>query len=397
MSNQEEYLLERYSNETALPMRMEGIEAVASKMLFIYVCPLFLFLGTLWNFQSFFILYRMSHRVWSTCLYLSMLSLVDILVLYVECGNNWLKNMVHYDLSVAIMLTSNTICKVYPFVYNFILHFSSWIHVALVTECFISVRYPLLTHRRCKRETAQAVMLFITVLLFAINIHFFWTYGLTLPKHSNIPFAVCTYVNELSDLFRDTIWQIMDFLVGSVMPVTFVLLLLVLTAIYWKNFKKQRNACNEVLQRHFMNIDSLHELKKTAIIIGILYSVVTLPKIAMTTFSHLLITYNLLPFSMKLVNQVTLAKTSQSMFFYAYLSCKFIIFYATSTHFRKEVKCLRLQLCKICNKKGKVTLNNGRCMQDKPLIEGNNVDKYVHRSDTETNEHPVSQSTCTTV
>lgn len=126
------------------------------------------------------------------------------------------------DLSSRLMVYSESICKVYPFVFNFIFHLSKWLIVAMTIEAFIGVRYPPRQAKLCSLERARAIILLLTVLLVCVNLHYFWSFELVpLTDFSLPPGLFCTFVkhgHQHSEEFQEIIWPIMDLLVAEVLP-----------------------------------------------------------------------------------------------------------------------------------------------------------------------------------
>lgn len=188
---------------------------------YMIVFPYFLLTGTIGNILGTVIMRRYSHNVWSTCMYMSLIFPMDLIQLYVECGNDWLSRLHKdgYSLSENILLLSNAVCKVYTFTYNLILSQSEWIRVAIGIETAIAITKPVWIYTMCTRERASAIVLFISVLLISLNLHFFWTYGLIKPgEEPNIKAFYCTYINELSNSFRDYIWPIINVCIEDFIP-----------------------------------------------------------------------------------------------------------------------------------------------------------------------------------
>jgi len=67
----------------------------------IYASPLLLVVGSLGNVTSLVVLSRLSRKVLSTCVYLSVLCVADLLVLLTRCGNPWLANLTGYDVEMT--------------------------------------------------------------------------------------------------------------------------------------------------------------------------------------------------------------------------------------------------------------------------------------------------------
>ena len=121
---------------------------------------------------------------------------------------------------------SESICKVYPFVFNFLFHLSRWLIVAAAVEGFLSVKYPERLESLCNLDRARAVILLLTVLLVCVNMHFFWSYELVPLEDLHIPELFCTfakYGHQHSEEFQNIIWPMLDIIISDVLPYLIVI------------------------------------------------------------------------------------------------------------------------------------------------------------------------------
>ena len=203
-------------------------ERDAADIIIIYVSPFLLFLGTISCIISLMVMYRLSHQVLSTCIYLCFLSIVDLMVLYTRCGNEWLRKVSNLDLSNMLMVSSESVCKVYPFVFNFIFHLSKWLMVCVAVEGFIATRYPEKADSMCSVSRAKAVVLLLTVVLVVVNIHYFWSFELIfLPELGDPDAFFCTFAKHghvQSELFQGVIWPMLDLLIAEIFPYCVVII-----------------------------------------------------------------------------------------------------------------------------------------------------------------------------
>ena len=107
-----------------------------------YLSPLLLVIGSLGNVTSLVVLSRLSRKVFSTCLYLAVLCVADLLVLYTRCGNDWLFIVTGYDVTNSLMIHYDIVCKSLPFAFNFMFHLSKWLVVATAIEGVIATGFP---------------------------------------------------------------------------------------------------------------------------------------------------------------------------------------------------------------------------------------------------------------
>jgi len=126
-----------YPEDGDVPMLLELSEHID-----IYLSPLLLVVGSLGNVTSLVVLSRLSRKVLSTCLYLAVLCVADLLVLYTRCGNHWLMKVTGYDVNWSLMIHYDIVCKSLPFAFNFTYHLSKWLVVATAIEGVIATGFP---------------------------------------------------------------------------------------------------------------------------------------------------------------------------------------------------------------------------------------------------------------
>jgi len=115
----------------------------------IYTPPLLVVVGSLGNMTSLVVLSRLSRKVLSTCFYLAVLCVADLIVLYVRCCNNWIAyvtvspdDVTGYDIVWSLMTHYDVICKSLTFAVSFTLHMSKWLVVATAVEGVIATGFP---------------------------------------------------------------------------------------------------------------------------------------------------------------------------------------------------------------------------------------------------------------
>ena len=293
---------------------------------------------------------KYSRNVWSTCLYMAIILGMDLIKLYVECGNDWYQK-IHDDLenlSVEILLISNAVCKVYTFLYNLIIHSSSWLTVAVGIEMMISMRFPLRIYKMCTRDRAMSVILLILVLLISLNLHFFWTFGLTIPGDDvSIQILLCTYINELSNDFRDYIWPLIDFFIADLIPLLILSVCVIITVPSIINKQHKAEELDNLLQKYFLDTKALHEMKKSILVITLVNIFALLCRVSETGLRYL---NNKSLLEMEYEDFI-LAKGILRTLSYGFLSCKIIIFMILSVRFRQDLKeLIRICFRPICGK-----------------------------------------------
>ncbi|XP_050398505.1 uncharacterized protein LOC126816261 isoform X2 [Patella vulgata] len=365
-------------------------EDAVNSFLQTYVFPILLLVGTIGNLISLRCLHQLSINVWSSCLYLNVLCVVDLFVLFVDCGNRWFVKVTEQNLSDQIMKTSAAICKVYPFVFQFILHIGPWILVASSVEMMIAARYPLLIYKMCTRERAKAVMLLMTVLLMCLNMHYFWTHGLVTynegPTHSQ---TQCIYIEEFSEYFRDTVWPFLSLAVGDVIPLIVVSALFFTTTAAMMRGRHKQNDLKKTLEKYFMDIHSLNELKTTFVLISLFYIIVITLRVILVTVEYLIQLRAVeIPCEVasKVYAVIGLLHTIIDILFYCYISFKIVIYLATSRRFRKELVNMVVSVISVCQRKDRINLSTNN-LAAKPLME---VDHITPSNQTEAGPSNIS-------
>ena len=101
-----------------------------NKTLLYYVPPVLLFLGTFGNLLSFIILMNRTMRKFSAYIYLAVLSLTDILVLYVGLLSMWVGELTSY----YVRDQSDWSCKIYNVLGCTVSDYSVWLIIAVTVE-----------------------------------------------------------------------------------------------------------------------------------------------------------------------------------------------------------------------------------------------------------------------
>lgn len=367
------------------------MEQMIVQSMYKYLNPLFLLCGSIGNLMSLIIMHKMSIHVWSSCIYLTVLAMVDLIILYMDCGNNWYKQLTKVDLSVTIMTSSDAMCRVYLFFYNFIFHFASWLVVAITGECLVSIKHPVFKYKSCTREHARAVILLLAVLLIGINIHYFWTHGIVTMRGNPHPQGqVCIYVNEFSDIFRDQIWQYLDILIKDIIPVLVICLLVIIMTMVLNTSAHHSKTMEPVLKKYYMDIESFQELRHVVIAVAVVFMICTLPRVGVAVFRHCVTTYGVMTYTQSLSAKLMLADAVCKMLSYANHSLKlfvYIFFCRRINHWtKKSTKVFLSQSCSM-NKAHRTDSYYPQKVAEKPsapshsFIESNSVqmmDPRIH-------------------
>ncbi|CAH1780273.1 unnamed protein product [Owenia fusiformis] len=368
-------------------------EQALAKYLYIYISPILLFIGTFGNILAAIVLTKMSIKSCSTCVYLAVTAIIDLLVLYIKCGNDWLYNLNGTNLSNILLVYSDTVCKVYPFAFNFIAHLAIWVLVALAVETFIMCGHPEKVRKMCTIERVRAILLLLTVLLVFVNVHFFWSFAKIPLSESFNPGTdngqICTWTNKASEEFQSIMWPIMDLIIAEVVPYVIIVILITLAGL--KLLKQKSKSAVEILNEHkySLNPDAIIQLRKTFLIILVLHLILTIPKFSFYIYKYFVEVQKMRKFDREYQSQTALANAICSELVYGLLSCKFFIYAGTCKKFRHELKSILTLVYRIHRRKsnrrkseqlmGKPILNKGilQKFEDDMRNGGINAPQYV--------------------
>lgn len=141
------------------------------KALQIYVPPLLLFLGTIGNVLSFFILRHKTMTRLSTNLFLAALSVADSSVLFIGLFRKWLGELIGSDVQDK----ADWLCKCVSVLGYSTSQYSVWLIVAVTVERYVVVCHPLQASRYCNTQRARKIVIILACVFFVINCHLFWT------------------------------------------------------------------------------------------------------------------------------------------------------------------------------------------------------------------------------
>ncbi|KAL8576892.1 hypothetical protein ACOMHN_067155 [Nucella lapillus] len=139
--------------------------------LLLYVPPIFLVLGTVGNFMSFLVLRCRAMVKISTYHYLACLAIADTVVLYIGLLRLWIEKLTGRDYQDS----TDWVCKLTISLGYTASDLSVWLIIAVTVERYIVVRFPLKASSMINTARAKKVILFLVLLMFTINLHFFWT------------------------------------------------------------------------------------------------------------------------------------------------------------------------------------------------------------------------------
>lgn len=300
-----------------------------------YVYPLFLFLGTLLTLPLIILLYRFSYVVWSSCFFLSITLILDLVLLCVFCGNDWYIAVYQKSLSNDIVSMSNASCKVYSFLISFIKYLSPWVMVVISVDVFISMNYPNRIYWMCTRERANATLLLIVVLLTFINLHYFWTFGLTeknIDMFQVIRLCHLTYQDRTMEVFTEKVQPYIDFLFTKLIPFLVTSIFLFIVAFSYCTKPRQKFDIHH-LKNYFLEVEALFQMRILALILCIWFAVVYLYRSVHEVLALKFRNSDTLAYETVVTIEVT-----DKLLYYSFLSCKSLLFYIFSAKVRRYIK-----------------------------------------------------------
>ena len=190
-----------------------------SVILFLYVSPVLIILGTLGNGLSFGVLHTKTFRKSSVGFVLRCLAVADALVLNVVLLRMWILHLTHRRVDVRLFSAIG--CKVHVFLSYLLPQLSSWLLVILTVERLISVAFPLRAHMICSRRNVAACLLLLVVVLSGLNAHFFWTFEYSFYLRPTEKHPKC-FVKTRYITFWRTTWYWLDMVMLSLIPLVVI-------------------------------------------------------------------------------------------------------------------------------------------------------------------------------
>jgi hypothetical protein len=141
-----------------------------SSKIFLSICPLLLLFGTFTNIFSLLVLSRKRMRKHSTYVYLAILSVIDLMALWLGITRDYLAH------GYGIYIKSALLCKIHSFLFYFTLDLSSWILVAVSLDRFFAITFIFSAYTRKLLLKIAGKPKFICSILcgffFILNLHF---------------------------------------------------------------------------------------------------------------------------------------------------------------------------------------------------------------------------------
>lgn len=214
---------------------------------------IFLFVGTIGNLLSVYVVLRSKLRRHSTFIYLAFLSIVDLIVLYTFSINFILHSWFNIDLQHGSLLA----CKIYSFSIYFFPQTSAWILTAVSIDRVFALTRGIRKTRNIR--LTYFILFIIFLILFLLNIQFLFynntykfpdeeinnDYGFYRIVDTNMDINVVQCSSENSNEYKEfyeNIWVYIDGIVNVYLP--FTLMFLCSTIIFLSVLKTMNNANN---------------------------------------------------------------------------------------------------------------------------------------------------------
>ncbi|XP_064639930.1 FMRFamide receptor-like [Lineus longissimus] len=317
-------------------------------ILWIYVPPILIVMGTFFNGLTVLVLLQRKFGKPSTRLLLIVLALADTSMLLTRCLRWWILKA----FAIDVRYLSAASCPIHLFFTYFLFHFASW-NVALLTlERWISVSYPLKARVICTRKNIIITLTITITFLVALNSHIFYFFQRT--HDSN-----CKYISKAYHNFLLKVWYWIDFLAYSGLPFT------VITFCNCSIFHQvsQGQTRRKALQNSDGKTDcgraQMTSMTRMLTTVSVMFILFTLP------VSVYFIVYGYLPGrdtrTRKQWAQYDLSYAATNLFSYLNNTVNFILYCLSGTQFRREV--LRMLRCQRV-----VEASQGSGSQDKTSV-----------------------------
>lgn len=129
--------------------------------------PILLIVGLFGNVVSIIIFNKKSMKKYSTFQYLTLLSILDLCVLYTGCGQIVLD--VYYQIDIRLL--NEFICKTHSFIVYFFTHFSSMLLASMSIDRTVAILSINLT-KSSDSKTPFKIFFILGILIALINVHF---------------------------------------------------------------------------------------------------------------------------------------------------------------------------------------------------------------------------------
>lgn len=198
----------------------------------------------------------------SSSIFMIALASMDTLTLVIK--------ELYYQLTYFDIQMFDLGCQFFVFIGQFAGHYANWILVAMTTERFIAIRFPMKVQKICTKTKVITALLVIAVAMIVLNVHHFATVDEGYDSFSKYQ---CSTKKD-HEFFMTKIWYWMDGVAFSVAPFCALIILnfFIINGIR-DSVKKQRDLTN--LQQK--QTKQHNQITVMLVTVSLVFTLLTLP------------------------------------------------------------------------------------------------------------------------
>ena len=303
-----------------------------------YGTPILLAIGTVGNAISMVTLVVMSRKHISSAAYFAILCLVDLLVLYIRCGNEFARIFIGRDVTNMIITSSEVWCQTYSFLSGVFLHLSRWSITGALAEAALVYSFPKKTKQIVCLETVKNIMIVILLIVVFCNAHYFWTFGLAPMDDSINAVEECTFHSfgsVYNENFRRMILPIIELVLSCFLPI----LITALMMIYLCSKKLQTNSVA-------WQWKNWREFRKVLFVLSFMFLIIPTFETCYNAFEYLQSIVEFIPNTVQSYGRRTLARTVCTSITHAFMAGKFFVYLSCWPKFRSVLCEFQKRCCK---------------------------------------------------
>lgn len=262
--------------------------------LYLIGCPMLLFLGTLGNGLSFFVLTATRKiRLSAFGMYLSTLAVFDTLALWVTLPRHFIKWLWLKDIREL----SEWSCRIFRFLQFSLMNTSAWLLVAVTAERCLSIYFPTKVRYYNSINRTRIIISTICIVHFLWNVHIFWTLGPQYDKTGTKVTSYCGFPDASSAFYWKKVHTWVDMTKLSLLP---FLLMVLMNACIVISLKRRADDCRNkkgILNEANVGSNSAPSMaekqaraasSKTAMLlpVSIFFLIATAPTFVQTAYSN---------------------------------------------------------------------------------------------------------------
>lgn len=302
------------------------------KKLLQIVPPILIAIGTTGNALSFLVMKRHASRI-PMYSYLCVLSVLDLLVLYVGLLRLWVAQLWDVDPRNA----SNWMCKLVVFLGYVCSDASVWTIVTVTVERFFAICKPFYLRSVFTSKRFTKLWLFAPIVVFsAVNCHFFFTVQLRTVHNVSLCYSVDSY-----DFLVHKTWPWIDAALYSFVPTIIISVLNAKIVLQFIRAKKRRkllktheHISDDSTKRRNNGKTSNRKFTVMMLMVSMSFLVTTLPN---NTVLIITAVWNDYGTSAENIALFTLIKTITELLMYTNHAINFFLYCASGRKFRTQL------------------------------------------------------------